>query len=331
MALEGQHILVTGASGFIGGAVVARLVAEGARVRGLVRSAEKGAVVAGLGAEPVLGDLTDADALRRAVQGCAIVLNVGAALGGSAATQSAVNVTAVGVLAEIVHAAGVRRLVHISSIAAYGYGGAEIVTEDTPLRPGAEHYGQSKALGETRLRERCAVCGLPYVIIRPGMVYGPRSGFWTRKMAELMNRTPAMLPGEGETPCPVIYIGDLVDLIVVAAEHPNAAGQVFNGVSDPPPTWRQFLGAYAAMAGRSRFIPIPIPVLRGIAPVAEIVTRLSGEPQPVGQMIDGLIAGRRVYSMAKAARLLDWRPRVGLDEGMAQAAIWLREVGLLER
>jgi nucleoside-diphosphate-sugar epimerase len=83
------------------------------------------------------------------------------------------------------------------------------------------------------------------------------------------------------------------------------------------------------MAGRDVLRPIPLPVLRGVAPLVEAGMRLFGAPQPVRAMVEFLIAHGRTYSMDKAARLLDWRPRVGLAEGMAQAEAWLRETGLL--
>ena len=258
-----------------------------------------------------------------------MVFGVGAATGGALAVQYEVNVTAVGRLADAAATAGVGRLVQVSSLAAYGYGPPAVVSEETPLRPGVEYYGQTKALGEARLRQRAAAHGLPIAIVRPGMIYGPRSGFWTGGAFRLMDRSPAFVPGAGDQPCPAVFIDDVVDLLITAAEHPGAVGEAFNAVSDPQPTLRAFLGAYAAMAGRDVLLPIPLPVLRGVAPLAEAGLRLFGEPQPVRAMVEFLIAHGRTYSMDKAARLLDWRPRVGLAEGMAQAEAWLRETGLL--
>jgi nucleoside-diphosphate-sugar epimerase len=329
MTLRGEQVLVTGASGFVGGALVARLLADGVRVRGLVRSAEKGARLAALGMEPVVGDLIDPAVLPRAVAGCALVFHVGAATGGALALQYEVNVTAVGRLADAAATAGVGRLVHVSSLAAYGYGPPAVVTEDSPLCPGVEYYGQSKALGEAMLRRRAAARGLPFAILRPGLIYGPRSGFWTGGAFRLMDRTPAFLPGAADQPCPAVFVDDVVDLLITAAEHPGAVGEAFNAVSDPQPTLRDFLGAYAAMAGREVLLPIPLAVLRGVAGLAEVGLRLYSEPQPVRAMVDSLIANRRVYPMDKAARLLDWRAKVGLVEGMARAEAWLRETGRL--
>ncbi len=329
MAWRDESVLVTGASGFIGGALVARLLDEGARVRGLVRSMEKGASVAAMGAEPVVGDLTDADSLRRVAQGCAVVFHVAAATGGPAAVQYAVNVTGTGRLVEEACRAGVRRLVHVSTVAVYGYHPADVITEEAPLRPGREHYGQSKALGEKVLWERAAALGLDVTVVRPGMVYGPRSGFWSGLMFDLARRRPALLPGDGSAYCPIIYIDDVVDLMLTVAGHPGAVGQAFNAVSDPPPTFREFFGAYAAMAGHQVFLSLPVWLLRSAAIAVEPLTRLRGEPQPVRDMVEALVARRRVYSMTKAARLLGWRTRISLAEGMARTEGWLRETGRL--
>ncbi len=321
--------LVTGASGFIGGALVKRLLGDGAAVRGLVRSAEKGAWVESLGAEVAIGDLRDSDAVRRAVQGCMVVFHVAAATGGPEALQHAVNVTAAGRLVELACEAGVHRLVHVSTIANYGYEPLDVVTEETPLRPGREFYAESKTAGERQVMARAAALGLPVTVIRPGMVYGPRSGFWTGVMFNLARRRFVLLPGDGTTYCPAIHIDDVVDLLVTVAEHPRAVGEVFNAAPDPPPTWRQFFGAYAAMAGHQNFLLVPIWLLRVGGALAELGTRLSGEPQPVRGMVAALMARRRVYSMDKAARLLDWRPQVSLADGMVSAEAWLRETGRL--
>lgn len=329
MTLTGKGVLVTGASGFIGGALVKRLLTMNVHVRGLVRSAEKGTRIAHLGAEVVTGNLLDADSLRRAVAGVEVVFHVAAAMGGPAAVQYAINVGGVDRLLTAAAEAGVRRIVHVSTIAVYGYHVPDVITEDVPLCPGSEYYGQSKALGERLLWQRAAEGGFEAAVIRPGMVYGPGSNFWTAGMFRLARRRPAFLPGSGATYCPAIFIDDVVDLMITAADHPRAAGEAFNATPDPPPTWRDFLGAYAAMAGHQSFVSVPVPLLRAAAVLIEPVLAWHGEPQPVRDMVAAMFGHKRVYSMAKAARLLNWRPRMSLAEGMARAEVWLREIGLL--
>ncbi len=327
MALEGQTVLVTGASGFVGSALAERLLADGVGVRALVRDTARGRALAARGAELVVGDLTDREALRRAVQGCAVVFSVGAALHGSAAWQYAVNVMGVRALAEAAQRASVARMVHVSSIAVYGYERSGIITEAMPPRPGSDHYARSKALGERAALAANGAPGLEVTIIRPGMIYGPRSGTWTGRAFQLVRRPPAPLPGRGNTYCPVVYISDVVDLLLTVAEHPAAPGEVFNAVSDESVTWREYLGAYAAMAGHQQFVPVPLAALRAGAALTEPLLRLLGEPQPLRSMVEALGARRTAYSMNKAARVLGWRPAASLAEGMAGAEAWLRETG----
>lgn len=329
MTLKGKQVLVTGATGFVGGALAMRLLAEGVHVRALVRDAARARDIEARGASLVVGDLADPEALAKAVAGCSVVFSVGAALHGSAVEQYAVNVTGVAQLVDAAQAAGVQRIVHVSSIAVYGYDRAGIMSEAMPPRPGVDYYGQSKALGEEVLLKRGAEHGIEVTVVRPGMIYGPRSGFWSGKVFDFVRRRPAFLPGSGATYCPVVYIDDVVDLLIVAAQHAAASGEIFNAVTDEAVTWREYLAAYASLAGHQMLWPVPAPLLRMVGLGAEAYTRLFGEPQPARGMVESLMIRRRAYSMNKAARLLGWRPQVGLVEGVARTEPWLRETGRL--
>jgi nucleoside-diphosphate-sugar epimerase len=328
MSLAERTVLVTGASGFIGSALVARLVKEGARVRGLVRTEKKGERIAALGADAIVGDVTDRPSLRRAAAGCEIVIHAAAALGGAWARQYAVNVNGTVNVVEMAHEAGARRSVYVGSIAAYGYRTPDVITEQTPLRPGVDFYSRTKAIGEQRFWMRTRELSLEAVVVRPGMVYGPGSRMWTRTVFRLMRCVPAPMFGSGDGYAPVIYVDDVVDLLLLATDHPHAVGEAFNAAPDPSPTWRDYLGAYAAMAGHQAFVPLPKWAAQSVAALAEPLSILIGLPQPVRGYAD-LLYGRRIYSMAKAAALLGWRPRVTLAEGMAHCEAWLREIGEL--
>ncbi len=152
MSLTDQPVLVTGATGFLGRASARRLATDGVPVRALARSPQKAEPLLKHGIEVVYGDLTDADFLRRAVADCRIVLHVAAATSGNYAQQEAVNVGGTQKLVDVAQAAGVERLVHVSSISVYGYNVRGSVTEEAPLAPGADPYGITKAAGEKLVR-----------------------------------------------------------------------------------------------------------------------------------------------------------------------------------
>ncbi len=325
MTLAGRTALVTGATGFLGGAVARRLANEGVYVKALARRPGRDAYLRDVPKiEIVSGDMLDAERMQAVTQGCDYVFHVAAALGGSLSHQRKLNVDGTRHVMQAAAAAGVRRVVHVSTIAVYGYGYTSDVTEDMPQRPGRVPYNVSKSEAEAVVR----ASSVPYSIIRPGMIYGPRSGMWTAFMFNLGKRNPTIFLGDGSGYAHPIYVDDVVDLTVLLATHPVAEHEAFNCAPDPAPTWREFLSGYSRLAGHQRWFGLPVLPLKLLAPAVELALTLRGEPQDVPALIPFLQA-RKTYRMDKARRLLGWEAQVSLDEGMRRCEPWLREKGLL--
>lgn len=323
MSFTDQPILITGATGFLGGALTRRLAADGACVRALARSERNAETLRETGVEVVLGDVTDAEAMRRAARGCRIVFHVAAHFGGYEA-QRAVNAEGTRNVLEAASAGGAERLVYVSSISVYGFKVAGDVTEDTSPAPGADPYARTKTEAETVVRNG----GVPYTIIRPGMIYGAGSVNWTGNLFRLARMKPTPFVGDGRGSVFPIYIDDVVDLMITAAQHPAAANQIFNCTPDPSPTWREFMGGYAHLAGHGRWLSIPP---APFYPFAQLVRLLAPRVSMAGDMPDqlGFIQRQIIFRMTKARELLGWTPRVDLDAGIEACAPWLREQGLL--
>lgn len=326
-ALRDVPVLVTGASGFIGGRLAERLAAvEGARVTGAGRTFRDDAALRGAGVELRQADLRDRAAMERLCEGKQIVFHLAAWLmrgkGGDEGAH-AVNVDATRALAEAAAAAGARRFVLASTIAAYGLPPVDDIDESVPIDVGQRDlYGRTKALGELAARDVAARTGLSVTIARPAMVYGPGSPGWTIGMLRLVQRGVPVLFGDEGNAYPV-YIDDVVDALLLAATREEADGEAFN-VSDASVDWPTFFGYYGKMCGK-RARRVPMPVARAIAWTNE---RLDlGIPLTVDRL-DTYVRPLR-YPAGKAERLLGWRPRVALDEGMRRSEAWLREAGLL--
>lgn len=331
MGLQGRQVLVTGASGFLGGAMARALADAGAQVRGLVREPSRAGYIADYrNITLYTGDLSDADSLRRALDGVAFVFHVAAALGGSAKKQHAVNVDGTRTLATLAAQAGVERFIHISSVAIYGFADLpETLTEDTPPRPTPYAYSITKLGAETALREVAAATGLGFTIIRPGMIYGPRSNPWTVQMFRLASGFAVPFIGDGSGSAIPIHVDDVCGLSILAATHPAAAGEAFNCTDDPRVSWRTFLSAYAAMKGRNRWFGLPVPLVELLAPV---IKTLAPRDSLMRDLPALLAANRRpiTYSAQKARDLLGWRPQYTFERGVQTCVPYLKSIGLLK-
>lgn len=325
-SLKGAPVLVTGASGFIGGRLAERLAAEeGARVVGSGRTFRNENVLRAAGVEMARADILDAAAMEKLCEGKAVVCHLAAWLQrGRGGEEEAyiINEKATRALMESAARAGVRRFILVSSVAAYGLPPVDAIEESTPIDPRQpDLYGRTKALGEIAALEVAERTRLPLTILRPAMVYGPGSTGWTVGMLRLVKKgVPVLFGSEGGNAYPV-YIDDMVDAAILSCARDEASGEAFN-VSDASIDWETFFNYYGRMCGR-RPRRVPMAVARLIAWANERVKL--GLPLTVDRL--NVYVRRLRYPTGKAERLLGWKVRVNLDEGMRRSEAWLREIG----
>lgn len=327
MSLAHQQVLITGATGFLGGAMALALAEAGARVRALARSPHKAERLRQRGIEVVQGDITDFGSLQRAAAGCERVFHVAVSYG-SMAQQRAANVEGTRLVARAAADAGAERILHISSIAVYGNNVRGLVSEAAPPAPGAFAYAISKSEGEGALIDACCTGDLAFTILRPGMIYGPGSQPWTAQMVKLARLRPTPWLGDGSGTAHPIYVDDVVGLALRAADHDAARGQIFNVTPDPAPTWRTFLGAYQQILGHDRWLGAPPALMRGLTQLIRPLTPIHSVLRDAPAMID-FATHQTTFSMQKARDMLGWQPATDLETGILNCIPWLREQGLL--
>ncbi|MGF1473526.1 MAG: SDR family NAD(P)-dependent oxidoreductase [Rubrobacteraceae bacterium] len=324
-------VAITGAGGSLGKALALRLLENGRRVKALVRNEDAAERLGELGAEPVLGDVRDRAALEELVEDCRHVFHLAAWMGDPFDEElaSAVNVTGTENVLRAAGKAGVARMVLASSIAVYGPVPEGLVTEESPLRSTGDLYGDTKIQAETVARREAGRGGVELTILRPTMIYGPESPSWTKIPFDSISKGLPIVVGSGEDLADPVYLADVARAFELAASTPEAASEAFN-VGAGPTTWNEFLGFYAAMAGKG-LRRVPAPLARGGARAAESAQRTLGlRPRVVAAMV-GVMTSRAVYSREKAARILGFSPEFSLEGGMRETEAWLRDSGRLKR
>jgi nucleoside-diphosphate-sugar epimerase len=322
------RVLVTGATGFTGGHLARALAGRGYAVRALVRRPEASRLEEA-GIDLVPGDLEDRPSLDRAVRDVDVVYHIAAIYrqaGLPDAKYRAVNATAVRSVIEAAAGAGVRRVVHCSTVGVHGDIEHPPANEDAPLRPG-DVYQETKVEGEAEARAAAKDTGIEVVIARPTGIYGPGD----RRLLKLFRgvaRRRFVILGSGRIYYHLTYIDDLVEGFRLCGEVPAAAGRTYILAGGEVTTLEELVKMIAEEAN----VPAPrlhLPVwpfwMAGAACEA-ICSPLGIEPPLYRRRVD-FFTKSRAFDISRARTELGYAPRVGLREGIRRTLAWYRDAG----
>jgi nucleoside-diphosphate-sugar epimerase len=251
-----RQVFITGATGFIGGRLAEVAYGQGLSVTGLVRTWSHAARLSRLPVRMAGGDILQPESLREAMTGCDVVFHcaVDRGISGRAHRRSSIQGTT-----NVMQTAleiGVKRVVHLSSAAVYSYRpGPDAVTEEGAYRYSGDAYCDGKIEAEKVALRYHHEHGLPVTVLRPTIVYGP-FGFWTVDTVHILREGRMVLVNGGTGICNCLYVDNLVQAMLLAAEHEQAVGEVFHISDAQPVTWREFIEAHAHALGES-YLPLP--------------------------------------------------------------------------
>lgn len=240
----GSKVLITGATGFIGGRLAETLLEQGVEVRCAVRHFGHATRLARLQPKFIAADLANPEQMDKAIEGVDYVFHCAHDM-----RSRAQNMTGLQNIIAACEKHKVRRLVYVSTFSVYEPFPDGIVSEET--RDGDRNwlYVRSKLEMEEMVLKAVREKGLPATIVQPTIVYGPFSKPWTNAPAENLIYGTVILPGSGEGLCNAVYIDDLVDGFILSAVHPAAIGERFIMSGPKPVTWGEFFGSMANALG----------------------------------------------------------------------------------
>ncbi len=314
---------VTGGSGFIGGALIRRLAAEGREVKGLARSESSAEKVRAAGAEPVRGELDDVAAMTVGARGCEYAFHAAAQLGewGSREDFERGNVQGTKNALQAFRDARVRRFVHVGTEAALLAGEPLIeVDERAPLRfDSPALYSSTKARAEEAVLQANGN-GFETVVVRPRLVWGRGDTTILPGLLDAVRSGRFAWIGGGRHLTSTTHVDNVVEGLVLAARH-GAPGGVYFVTDGKPVVFRDFVTRLLAtqdVEPPSRSVPAPI--ARALATGAETAWRvlpLPGAP-PMTRLVYWLSALETTIDITRARDELGYEPVRTIDDGMAE-------------
>src|SRR5512135_3153114 len=320
-----KTIFLTGATGLVGSHAAEEALRRGHRVRALVRPLSDTRRLDRWGVEKIVGDLADPEPLRRGAAGVDWVFNCAAKVGdwGTLEEFRALNVVAFRHLLDAAVAARVERFVHVSSLGVYearDHSGTDETTQ--PAAESLDAYTRSKVEAEGLALRAFEQRGLPIAIVRPGFIYGPRDRTVLPKLVQALRAGRFAYFGSGGQVLNCIYVKNLVHGIFLAAEVPEAIGEVFNLTDGRRVTKREFVGRVAALAGLRpprRSIPLWLAWTLAVLMERRAKRLKSSEPPLVNKARYKFLGLNLDYSIAKAQRVLGYHPPYTTEEGLVEA------------
>lgn len=325
--------LVTGATGLIGSHLAEALTVRGENVRALVRPTSRTGRLRELGVELRMGNLMDNATLMSAASGVDRIFHCAALVSdwGVLADFEQANVRGVRNILAAATRADVSRFVFLSTGDVYGFPGRPVTESERPS-PRGFPYSDTKIEGEALVWNHWRRVGLPVCVIRPATVWGPRAQLSVVNAVQALKRRSMILIDDGRHIAGLVYVGNVVDALILAADTEVAVGQAYNISDETGFTWREYLCALADL------IEVPHPqrsrshrAAYAMATLWEGYYRLLGRTQrpPMTRMMVEHMGTDQELCIDKAKDQLGYRPRVSFEEGLRHTGDWLRRAGLL--
>lgn len=326
--------LVTGATGLLGSHIVEQLRSRGQSVRALVRPNSDRSWLETQDVEFVEGDVSDPASLRRACAGCDAVYHSAAKVGDWGPWEEFQRITIDGTrnVCDAAVAAGVRRLLHISSVSVFGYyTKPQTIDETCPIGYKLyrwAYYSRSKIEAERIVWDAHKTGKIEVTVIRPAWIYGERDRATIARLVAMIQNGKAKILGRGDNRLNVIYAGNIAEAAVTAVERPAANGQVYNCSNDGEITQQEYFDLLARSLGAppvKRRVPYRLAYSAGF--VLECLGHLFRTKRPpfVTRYAVWLMGRRSYFSADKARRELDWQPTTTYAVGVPRTIKWYLE------
>ncbi|MEA5617314.1 NAD-dependent epimerase/dehydratase family protein [Cronbergia sp. UHCC 0137] len=328
MNLNNKTILITGIDEFIGLRAAELAIAQGMKVRGLQTSPGQDKKAQNVGAEIIVGSITDPAIAHKACQGVDIVLHTTqiAEEAGEIKHFREINVGGTLNIAKVAKQVGVKTFVHLSSVLVYGFNYPDHVKESDPLSADNNPYCQTKIEAETELiKLNSPEFGI--IILRPGDVYGAGSIPWIVRPVQMMRQKLFAYPSDGKGIMNHLYVDNLVDAIFLAIEK-ETYGETFNITDGEETSWKDYFMHLAAMEGLPAPISLPKEEMKLFLRVRLQGQKLFRQKADIFPESVDFMSRPYSYSIAKATSLLNYKPKVDLETGMRHTHEWLKKTDI---
>lgn len=321
-----MRILITGVNGFIGSHLARHMLDLGHEVTGLVRTTSDLKAIQNLPLRLVHGDITNPDSIIAAFAGIEIVVHTAGAVTdwGSMDYFEKSNLAGVQNIARAAVQAGVKRLVHISTVAIYGFN-VKNAPEDSPTPDSHVGYSITKLKAVQWLQSFTLENRLELVVINPGNVFGPGDEKFILPYLDIIHQNKFVYVGGGRSATCPTYIENLVHGIALACFHPGAAGETFNITDGLDITWRQFTDALYKGLGKDLITrSVPRNLVYVVAFAMEKLYQFFGIHKPpllTRYRIDNASLDYH-FSIDKARKLLGYQPPVDFETAVSRTVDW---------
>ncbi len=327
-----MKVLVTGGTGFSGKALVTRLLTEGHQVTALdYKEGLKTEELRQLGAEVIIGTVTDKEIVSRSVAGVEVVFHLAAAFRELNVPESfydEVNIEGTRNVVEAAQAAGVRRLIYCSTCGVHGNVDHPPANEDAPIQP-ADYYQKTKYEAEPIVMAYNGK-GMATVILRPAAIYGPGDPERFYLIYRRVASGSFPMFGSGRTLYHPLYIDNLVDAFMLCMEDGKGDGRAYLIADEHYVSVEELVRAVAkALSVEVRIPHFPVWPVVVAGHVCERVCKPFGVTPPIFPRRVDWYRQNRAFDISRARVELGYQPRIGLEEGVRRTAEWYRAEGYL--